>query len=78
MPSLAVDTVRDVTARYASDWSTGAQRQRVGRGWWEETLRPFQPDDLLETMQENEAIMCTYVRMYVGGDCGIVCYYQLN
>ena len=50
--------VRDVTARYASDWCTEARKHRVSQSWWEETLRPYQSQDLMETMQENEEIMC--------------------
>ena len=51
--------MRDVTARYASDWLTVGRKQRVDQGWWEETLRPYQSHDLMETMQENETILCT-------------------
>lgn len=35
-------SVKDVTARYVSDWMTGARRRRVESGWWKESLLPFQ------------------------------------
>lgn len=53
--------MRDVTARYASDWCRSARRHRVSEGWWEESLCPYQSHDLMETMQENEDIMGEWI-----------------
>ena len=51
-------TVRDVTARYASNWCTYGHKQRLGDEWWEESLRPFEPTSQDEREAEEEDILC--------------------
>ena len=48
--------VVDVTARYASDWSTAARRRRLSESWWEDTLWPYSPGRE-EREREEEDIM---------------------
>ncbi len=52
--------VRDVTPRYASDWCTRVYKQRLDRGWWAESLRPFELSDLEAKKREDEDIICEF------------------
>ncbi|KAL3852981.1 hypothetical protein ACJMK2_016578 [Sinanodonta woodiana] len=36
-------TLKDVTARYASQWMTETRKLRIESDWWEETLEPYRP-----------------------------------
>ncbi|EDO36142.1 predicted protein, partial [Nematostella vectensis] len=44
--------VKDVTCRYAPNWLTKTQRQRVDADWWEETLASYRPKN--KKMEELE------------------------
>ena len=51
-------TVRDVTARYASNWCTYACKQRLSEEWWDESLRSFEPPSQDEREAEEEDMLC--------------------
>ncbi|XP_076334158.1 DNA repair protein complementing XP-C cells homolog isoform X2 [Tachypleus tridentatus] len=53
--------VKDVTKRYASDWMTSTQKDRVDGTWWEETLRPFKP--LPDETDRNEDLQMEVMLM---------------
>ncbi|KAK3585967.1 hypothetical protein CHS0354_038511 [Potamilus streckersoni] len=45
-------TLKDVTARYASQWMTETRKLRIESDWWEETLEPYRPRNT--DMEERE------------------------
>lgn len=47
--------MRDVTARYASQWLTETQKLRVDSEWWEEALQPnICPDKQRNKIEDEE------------------------
>ncbi|KAL4226611.1 hypothetical protein ACF0H5_014594 [Mactra antiquata] len=47
--------IKDVTARYASQWLTETPKYRVDREWWEETLKPYlNPDKKFSDKEDEE------------------------
>ncbi|XP_052779234.1 DNA repair protein complementing XP-C cells-like [Mya arenaria] len=46
--------IKDVTARYASQWLTETRKLRVDRDWWGETLAPYSSQDKQADEQEDQ------------------------
>ena len=57
--------MRDVTARYASNWCTHGRKQRLSEEWWEESLRPYEPSSWEEREAEEEDILCKQEHSHV-------------
>lgn len=51
--------IRDVTARYASQWLTETRKLRTDQAWWEETLQPYGSlDKHLDDLEDNDMASC--------------------
>ncbi|XP_053377117.1 DNA repair protein complementing XP-C cells-like [Mercenaria mercenaria] len=48
--------IRDVTARYASQWLTETRKLRVESEWWEETLKPYKCPDMARDKIEDQEL----------------------
>jgi len=35
--------VKDITAKYSTNWATSLKRLRLDEQWWSEVLEPFKP-----------------------------------
>jgi len=46
--------IKDVTARYASQWLTETRKNRVDRDWWGKTLEPYMSTDTRADEREDE------------------------
>eukprot|EP00118_Oscarella_pearsei_P020268 m.218940 g.218940 ORF g.218940 m.218940 type:complete len:912 (+) comp39917_c0_seq2:96-2831(+) len=49
-------SVKDLTARYVSDWLTAARKRQVDSNWWKETLQPYKTSKTERDNEENQQI----------------------
>eukprot|EP00118_Oscarella_pearsei_P020267 m.218977 g.218977 ORF g.218977 m.218977 type:complete len:85 (+) comp39917_c0_seq15:97-351(+) len=46
-------SVKDLTARYVSDWLTAARKRQVDSNWWKETLQPYKTSKTVATFSTS-------------------------
>ena len=59
--SLADGSVKDITAKYASQWLSHTRKQRVESDWWRESLQPYASTNEELDDRENESIKGVHV-----------------
>jgi xeroderma pigmentosum group C-complementing protein len=56
-------SVKDLSARYMTDWMTGARRRRVNDNWWKETLLPFKTKHKEDDQKEDSLIQASLEKL---------------
>jgi len=50
------ETIKDVTKKYASDWSSLSWKLRDDDAWWQQVILPFQPKSSPKDENEDQHI----------------------
>ncbi|KAK3103173.1 hypothetical protein FSP39_017002, partial [Pinctada imbricata] len=55
-------SLKDVTARYASNWMTDTRKLRTDPGWWEDTINPYRSLNVKFDEKEDSEIKVSLMR----------------